>query len=138
MVSHTYILPGMSATTPSEINGLLLKLAPLASVTPIALTQILAGKSSGRIGRMYQSVPSTFIRESCIALPKWSGPTILPPQLFRIHGEKDLVIPCPQECHVVKGAGHLVAYTHEEECVAWFRTVGNNADNTRNTNIENL
>ena len=37
--------------------------------------------------------------------------------ILRIHGEKDLIIKCPKKAEVIKGAGHLVAMTHSDECI---------------------
>jgi len=105
-----------SAVSSEEVRPLLRSLAPLSSLTPIRLAQVLAGKSSGDVGRMFSTADPSFIRSMCRALVQWEGPSI--ETVVRIHGSRDRVIPCPaSDAHVVEGAGHLVAVTHPEECV---------------------
>ncbi len=114
-----------SAAEGHEINSFLRLVAPLASLTPIRFGQILAGISADpRIGESFSRADSAFIRSMCRALASWPG-GIAPGAAYsvlRIHGARDLVIPCPRRdaARVVPGAGHLVAITHPAECVEWI------------------
>jgi pimeloyl-ACP methyl ester carboxylesterase len=105
-----------SAVDASEINGLLRRLAPLATVTPLRLIQVLAGKSAALPVAMFAEADPDFVRAMCLALPSWQGGLALHGRIVRIHGANDRVIHCPADCHVIPDAGHLVAMTHAAEC----------------------
>lgn len=106
-----------SAMRPAEIQGILSLLAPLTAITPISFIQILIGKHGNTITKMFAEADSEFIRAMCRHLPKWSGVINTSSQLFRIHGQKDNIIPCPKDgCEIVANAGHLLAFTHAKEC----------------------
>jgi hypothetical protein len=110
-----------SAIHASEINGLLLKMAPLSSVTPLGFLQLFAS-CSGDLGAMFSEVDADFIRACCLELAQWSsGPE--PSQLYRIHGRDDGVIPCPSRADLILPGGHLVAMTQAERCVAFVDEV---------------
>jgi hypothetical protein len=53
-----------SATAPSEINSLLMALAPLSSVTPLRFLQHFSA-ISGEMGQMFSQVDARFIRSAC-------------------------------------------------------------------------
>ena len=110
-----------SAVAPTEINGLLRRLAPLATVTPLRLIQALAGRSASTLTSMFADADHDFVRAMCLALPDWPGYTGPQDRLVRIHGANDRVIACPPACHAIPRAGHLLAMTHPEECVSIVR-----------------
>jgi len=112
-----------SALSKAEINSLLLKLAPISTITPIKLTQILAGKLSGELGHMFQESDPEFIRAMCLAISKWETPELRATEIIRVHGENDFVIKCPENCEKVEGAGHLVAITHPNESVSAIKSI---------------
>ncbi len=109
-----------SAVERREISTFLLKLVPLLRFTPLALTQYLAGKSGGVIGQMYKETSALFIKQACFAVSNWIEPVLLSQNIHRIHGAKDHVISAPFYGELVAGAGHLIAYTHPEECAQWL------------------
>ena len=83
--------------------------------------QLLAGKSGGKLGRMFAEVDAEFIRATCRELSTWSpinDPTI---HKYRVHGSGDHVISCPTEADLVIDGGHLIAITHADECVNFIR-----------------
>lgn len=111
-----------SAREPGEIRPLLRQLAPYVGLAPIPLAQVLAGKSGGEVGKMFEAVPADFIRHSCVALARWEGVGELACPVHRLHGECDWVIPCPKSgATVVKGAGHLVGMTEAQVCAEWVQ-----------------
>ena len=85
-----------SAISADEVQGILNLLAPIALITPISLVQLLAGKHNNVIARMFAEADSEFIRAMCQYLPKWSAVAVESAPIFRIHGQKDQVIPCPK------------------------------------------
>lgn len=106
-----------SASRPAEIQGVLSLLAPVAAITPISFIQLLIGKHENIIAKMFAETDSEFIRAMCLYLPKWSGVNAPSAPVFRIHGQKDNLIPCPkEECEIISNAGHLIAITHAKEC----------------------
>ena len=104
-----------SAQKRKEINSLLVGLAPLAKISPLKLIQAVAGKSNSEFLDMFKSVDPEFIRHMCLAINEWEGVDL--ECCTRIHGSKDIVIPCPSDALVIEGAGHLLAISHSEECV---------------------
>jgi pimeloyl-ACP methyl ester carboxylesterase len=113
-----------SAISPAEVNGILSLLAPLCDITPISFIQRLAGKHEHIITRMFAEADSEFIKEMCQYLPKWSGANKSPAPLFRVHGQKDHVIPCPKVgSEIIANAGHLLALTHPKECGEYLNKI---------------
>jgi len=119
-----------SAISPADVQGILSLLAPLTAITPISLIQILIGKHDNIITKMFAEADSDFIRAMCQYLPKWSGVSNTSAPLFRIHGEKDNVIPCPKAgCEIVANAGHLLAITHAKECGEYLSKINRQLTN---------
>lgn len=112
-----------SAKNRDEINQLMLKLAPLADITPIRFAQVLCGKGPGKVLDMFSQSDTRFIRETCKVLPNWNGLGDLKVKIIRIHGKRDLTIKCPKEGFIISKAGHLIAMTHSTECVQYLREV---------------
>jgi pimeloyl-ACP methyl ester carboxylesterase len=106
-----------SAMDATEVNPLLRRLAPLASVTPLRLAQVISGRGAAAQLSMFSDADPEFIGAMCRALTHWRGSGGNADRLVRIHGANDRVIRCPADCHVIPRAGHLVAMTHAEECV---------------------
>jgi len=106
-----------SALSPGEINTLLRLLAPLASITPFGLLQVLVGKHPSDAAVMFAEADPKFVRAMCLALRDWQGFDGPHDRLVRIHGAKDHVITCPAEGHILPRAGHLVAMTHAAQCI---------------------
>jgi hypothetical protein len=113
-----------SAMNPSEVQGLLRLLSPIAEVTPISLLQLVAGKNGNLVSSMFSKSDSKFIRAMCLYLPSWpgySGPT---DNIYRLHGRKDHVIPCPSVgADVIENAGHLLVMTHVQETAKFLENV---------------
>jgi len=113
-----------SATSTDEIQSLLALLSPIAAVTPISLVQILVGKYDNIRSNMFAKADVEFIRAMCIYLSKWQGCQGSQARLFRLHGQKDKVIACPDtDCEIVPNAGHILAITHPKECGAFLNSV---------------
>ena len=113
-----------SAISPADVQGILSLLAPLTAITPISLIQILIGKHDNIITKMFAEADSDFIRAMCQYLPKWSGAKDMKIPLYRIHGGKDHIIPCPKDgCDVILAAGHLLAITHPKECGKYLNKI---------------
>jgi pimeloyl-ACP methyl ester carboxylesterase len=106
------------AVCPTEINPLLIALAPLAKITPLRLIKHLAGKSDALLSTMYAEVDADFVRAMCLAISSWDGYAGSTRAISRIHGQRDRVIRCPKDATIVPNAGHLIAMTHAEECIA--------------------
>lgn len=117
-----------SARKASEVNVFLRLAAPLAPLTPLGLSQVLGGISSGNIGRMFQQADPDFVVAMSLAVAQWEGVGFPRECITRIHGSRDLTIPCPDDVDVViKGGGHLVAYSHPSECVSAIEQALRNA-----------
>lgn len=114
-----------SAVHPREIQGLLSALSPLAALTPVSWIQLVAGKRNSPAARMFSDADPDFVRAMCLHLSSWPGHPGPVDGLFRLHGRRDLVIPCPtggvESVEIVEGAGHLLAMTHPKECANFFR-----------------
>ena len=111
-----------SATKPGEVQAFLSSLSPLAAVTPVALIQVLAGKHKSRVAQMFSESSADFIRAMSFYLPSWPGYEGPIDRIYRIHGRRDHVIPCPSNgAKIVDGAGHLIAMTHPKECGDFLR-----------------
>lgn len=114
-----------SAVHSDEVQGLLALLSPLAAITPIAVVQLLAGKQKNLVSRMFSEADTEFIRAMCAYLRHWQGYAGPTSAIFRLHGGKDQIIPCPSSGTTVVGdAGHLVAMTHAKETAAFLHRIG--------------
>jgi hypothetical protein len=110
-----------SAIKPQEVQYLLSLIAPLASVTPISVVQVLVGKQKNLVSSMFADANPDFIRAMCTYLNSWHGYYESLDKIYRLHGRKDHVIPCPVSgCDIVEGAGHLLAITHVTETAAFL------------------
>jgi pimeloyl-ACP methyl ester carboxylesterase len=115
-----------SAIRAKEVQGFLILLSPLAALTPISLIQILVGKHTNIISKMFVEADDEFVRAMCTYLNTWPGYHGSQAKLFRLHGQKDHIIPCPKEgCEIVPNAGHLLAITHPKECGMFLNKINN-------------
>ena len=113
-----------SAISKAEVQGILSLLAPVAAITPISFIQLLIGKHDNIITKMFAESDSDFIRAMCQYLPNWSGSAAESAPIFRIHGQKDHVIPCPKNgCEIIANAGHLLAISHANECGEYLNKI---------------
>ena len=106
-----------SAIDVSEMNSLLTLMTPFVDFAPIEFFQKFAGRHDSLFQQMFASSDAVFMRTMCKAISTWDGYPGNLTRITRIHGEKDKVIKCPRDCHVIKRAGHLVPITHARECV---------------------
>lgn len=120
-LNHKRVILIDSATSRHEINPLLALLAPLAKITPLRLSQVIAGSTSGELGKMFNRAEPAFIRAMCKAISQWEDVDFPADRIVRIHGTRDHVIRCPDECFEIEDAGHLAAMTHAEECVEFLK-----------------
>jgi pimeloyl-ACP methyl ester carboxylesterase len=113
-----------SAVSRQEVQTLLTILSPLATAAPMTIIQALVGKHQNLVSTMFADSDPEFIRAMCSYLPSWNGYDGPVEKLFRLHGKKDHVIPCPTAgCEVIKTAGHLLAITHATETAAFLQRV---------------
>jgi len=113
-----------SAVNAKEVQGLLARLSPLAGITPISLVQALAGKHRNPVSSMKAEANPEFIRAMAMYLPSWAGYDGLQEKVFRLHGKKDHIIPCPPSgCDVLEGAGHLLAITRASETAMFLEKI---------------
>lgn len=111
-----------SAVKSKEVQDLLTLIAPLASLTPISVIQVLVGKNKNLVSSMFADSNPDFIRAMCTFLSFWAGYQGSLEKVFRLHGRKDMVIPCPKSgCDIVEDAGHLIAMTHVVETAAFLK-----------------
>jgi hypothetical protein len=111
-----------SAMNAREVQGLLAMLSPLAAAAPITIVQALVGKHPNLMSTMFADSNPDFIRAMCAYLRLWSGHNGPTGKIFRLHGKKDHVIPCPTTgCEVIETAGHLLAITHAAETAAFLQ-----------------
>ncbi|MCB9770165.1 MAG: hypothetical protein H6752_18355 [Candidatus Omnitrophica bacterium] len=110
-----------SAKSTREISQVLFNLARFSDLTPIVFLQTISGSTPLKFGKVFANSDPDFIRKAIKALRSWEGGESTPAKILRMHGSRDLIIPCPNEGHIIQGAGHLVAMTHAEECVAILR-----------------
>jgi len=110
-----------SACEPSEVNRILAALHPLANVVPFRQLQSLVGKLPHGYAELFTEADPEFVRSMCHAIFKWNGlqPGVARP--IRLHGSRDLVIPCPSSVDLRIDGGHMISLTHAEECVAFIR-----------------
>lgn len=109
-----------SAQSPSEIAPLLALLHPLAALAPLELIRVSAGKLPGELCAMFVNSQASFIRAMCQAIFTWPGLDTTRLRPLRLHGQHDRVIPPPADADLLLDAGHLLALTHAEECVAFL------------------
>lgn len=113
-----------SAVSSKEVQNLLSILSPLASITPISVVQVLVGKNKNLVSSMFADSDADFIRAMCQHLNSWSGYHGSLEKVYRLHGKKDLIIPCPASgCDVVVDAGHLLAITHVQETAHFLKKI---------------
>ncbi len=109
-----------SARHPHEINTLLLKLSKLTKFMPVRFVQLFVGKINHLVLEMFVSTDPEFIKSTAYYFTQWQGYTGDSEKLIRIHGNKDLIIRCPQslseKIHIIEGGGHLIAMSHPAEC----------------------
>lgn len=110
-----------SAVSSKEVQTLLSLIAPLVPITPISVVQVLVGKNKNLVSSMFADSDTEFIRAMCQHLNSWSGYRGSLENVFRLHGKKDLIIPCPAfGCDVLEDAGHLLAITHAQETASFL------------------
>jgi len=113
-----------SAIKAKEVQNLLSLLSPLAVITPISLVQVLAGKHKNLVAQMFAKADPKFIRAMCTYLRSWPGVGVPSEIVFRVHGKKDHIVPCPSAgCEVVENAGHFVAITHFKEIASFLEKI---------------
>ena len=118
------IVPLGSAVDRKEVQTLLSLLAPIATAAPMTIIQALVGTHQSLVSTMFADSDPEFIRAMCLYLPSWNGYDGPMKKVFRLHGKKDHVIPCPtSRCEVVETAGHLLAITHAAETAAFLQRV---------------
>ena len=99
-------------------------LSPLANAAPVTIIQALVGKHRSLVSSMFADADPEFIRAMCAYLPSWDGYHGPAEKIFRLHGKKDHVIPCPTSgCEIVEEAGHLLAITHPAETAVFMERV---------------
>ncbi|HLP06694.1 MAG TPA: alpha/beta fold hydrolase [Opitutaceae bacterium] len=111
-----------SAQSPSEIAPLLAVLHPLAAIAPLEIVRFSAGKLPGELSAMFAESQTSFIRAMCHAIFVWSGLESSRIRPLRIHGRSDHVIPPPANANLLLYAGHLLAMTRADECVAFLQS----------------
>lgn len=104
-----------SAQHPSEVNRLLSAIHPLIDLAPLAFVQMSAGKLPMELSAMFAQSDAAFIRAMCRGIFQWQGLSAQP-QMLRIHGAKDHVIPPPKRVDVLLACGHLVAMDEPDAC----------------------
>lgn len=114
--TRTLILIG-SAKSRDEIRALLANLHPLIDLTPLALVRWLANFVPSEVAQMFHRSDPNFIRAMCHAIFAWEGMSPGSAPVFRIHGDKDRVIPPPPHLEYLIDGGHLIVMTHAKECV---------------------
>jgi pimeloyl-ACP methyl ester carboxylesterase len=105
-----------SAVNVSEINPLLGMLWPLVDLVPLDLIGRMAGWMPDALMQMYAESDPAFIRAMTRAMFDWEGLRSRVP-VTRIHGMRDLMIPCPSSIKRPVPGGHLIAMTQPEACV---------------------
>jgi pimeloyl-ACP methyl ester carboxylesterase len=113
-----------SALHPKEVQKLLTLLSPFAEITPIDFLRMVLGKFSPLVNSVFSQTDTEFIRAMSLYLPLWSGYSGPTDAIYRLHGRKDHIIPCPtKECEIVEEAGHLLPITHAKETSAFLQRV---------------
>ena len=119
----TIVLLG-SAVNRREVQSVLSIISPLAALAPVSLMQRLVGKHHSLAAQMFSQSDPEFIRNMCLYLPSWPGYSGPNEGLFRLHGRRDRIIPCPARgAEVIEDAGHLLAITHPEKTGLFLKSV---------------
>ncbi len=105
-----------SAMHPDEIRPLLRIFHPIIDLTPVDFIQKCAGKVPMELSGMFAETDPGFVRAMCKAVFQWEG-IQSGPNLLRLHGDKDPVIPPPSDAHLIPG-GHLIAMTQSDRCIS--------------------
>jgi len=111
-----------SATRKTEISTVLSTLHPLINIAPIEWLRFSAGKIPSELTQMFSETESQFIRAMCSAIFEWQGLLDSATKVYRIHGNKDLIIPAPDKVDLMIDGGHLISMTHAKQCVEFIRT----------------
>ena len=121
MTPRAVVLLG-SAMHSAEVQRLLRLISPLAEITPIKFLQIAAGKFSPFLSMAFSHTDIDFIRSMGLFLPHWSGYSGPTDAVYRLHGRKDHIIPCPAAgSEVIEDAGHFLAITHAKETAEFLQ-----------------
>lgn len=104
-----------SALHPDEIQSIFRFLHPAIKLIPLKLIHRFASGCAYLPLAMFAKSDPEFIRRMCSAVYQWKGDQGRSP-VYRIHGTRDLMIPCPVKYHLALKGGHLIATTHAEEC----------------------
>lgn len=112
-----------SAVNKSEVNPLLRTLSPLVEITPLKLIQVFTGKYDSNLLGMFTESDSEFIKSMCRAIDNWQGYEGDQKNIIRIHGKKDMIIKCSENCFKIPDGGHLITMTHAEECINYLGEV---------------
>ena len=119
-----------SAFSGREVNRLLRLIYPAARHMPVALVppafrsatilspemRSMERDKKALLRRMFNEAPPEFVRWASCALMHWEFRNQTGIPVYRIHGERDIVIPLrkqPAEA-IVPGGGHFVCLTHGE------------------------
>lgn len=120
-----------SAVNRREVKASLVMLSPFATVAPIGIVQSLVGKFRNPVSAMFAESDPDFIRAMFRHLPFWNGYRGNWDRVFRLHGKKDRIIPCPSTgCNAIEKAGHLLAITHAPETAAFLQRVYEQLENS--------
>ena len=111
-----------SANSPRAVPCWLRSAAPLAPIAPFRLACQVIGRTRRASAAMLLRSDPRFLRAMCQAVIRWEGFYQSDVQLVQVHGDRDWVIRCPHDAHVVHGAGHLMVLTHPRECIELVRT----------------
>jgi pimeloyl-ACP methyl ester carboxylesterase len=115
-----------SASHKDEINCILKALHPLAKIAPIDWLCFSSGKIPHDLTQMFAGANADFIRTMCAAIFDWPGLIQTKTQVYRIHGQNDLVIPPPKFADLFLNGGHLISITHAPACVDFIQNhIGN-------------
>jgi len=101
-----------------EINPFLARARKLSKYVPVEALKISSGKAGSLLDinllEMFSNVvEEDFLRNMISAVFEWEGIGDYDVNMLRIHGEYDLVIPCPKDESVFKiDGGHLISTTH--------------------------
>jgi pimeloyl-ACP methyl ester carboxylesterase len=110
-----------SATRKEEVSRVLAALHPLARVAPLDWLRLSAGSIPIELAQMFATMEASFVRAMCSAIFEWEGLGTSATRVFRIHGQRDLVIPPPANADLLLRGGHLISVTHAEDCAQFIR-----------------
>jgi len=110
-----------SAKQKEEVRHLLGWLLPLVDYAPLDLVRRAAGKMPGEMAQVLASADGPLIRAMSKAIFTWDGCDDSRGVPVRIHGRRDMVIPCPPAVDLEIDGGHMIAMTHADECVSFIR-----------------